>query len=350
MRTLEYAMVDFECLKKSLEVYDAENSLWITDSNVFELHPAVFEKKSVFVLPAGEVSKSLSTYIEIITRLDEMGLKRNSTLVAVGGGVVGDISAFAASTFKRGMNLIHVPTTLLSMVDSSIGGKTGINFGTGKNNVGSFYVANKNYVCTEFLSTLPQREWQCGFAEVIKYALVYDETLLDLIELLLEENQNESSLIEEMVSRCVAIKDRVVQEDPFDFGERQKLNFGHTIGHALERFYEYESINHGEAVAVGITAQVIWSHLNNKMYTQTFKRLFQLMNRLKLWRRVDQAVPINQLVLLMLSDKKNDTEDIVWFEIENLCQVRKVKGSVEMMQMLLEKVGDAFEEYNNLRK
>ncbi|MEG2000522.1 MAG: 3-dehydroquinate synthase [Evtepia sp.] len=196
-----------------------------------------------FVFPAGEQSKSGKTYFELLEFLAQNQITRTDGLVALGGGVVGDLTGFAAATYQRGITFVQVPTTLLAAVDSSVGGKTAINLNTGKNLVGAFYKPRFVLCDTRMLKTLPKENWADGWAEVIKYGMIGNASLLEK----LESEQEIASII----SDCVAMKAAVVAEDEFDQGNRQLLNFGHTVGHALEVCSAYE-ISHGQAVAIGM--------------------------------------------------------------------------------------------------
>lgn len=204
-------------------------------------------------IPAGEASKSLECASDLWDWLVLERAERGDTIIALGGGVVGDLAGWAAATYLRGVNLVQVPTTLLAQVDASIGGKTGINHPSAKNLIGSFYPPNLTLVDTAFLTTLPERELISGWAEVIKTALIADP---DLFELLLENSSSLRGLeiepLARVVGRCAAIKLEVVTADPTEQGKRAILNYGHTIGHAIEAAAGYGSWLHGEAVAVGM--------------------------------------------------------------------------------------------------
>lgn len=203
-----------------------------------------------FVFPHGEKSKCADTLVEIYNFLCENSITRTDCLAALGGGVVGDITGFAAATFLRGMDFVQIPTTLLAQVDSSVGGKTAIDLKGGKNLVGAF----KQPVCvlcdTDVLSTLPSEIFSDGMGEVIKYGMIRDAELFELIAS--HDQNNISEVLEDIVARCVSIKRDVVEADEFDTGERMILNFGHTIGHAIESYYNYETYSHGSAVAAGM--------------------------------------------------------------------------------------------------
>lgn len=322
---------NIEEIKQKLTQFSNTGAFCVVDENVYKLYGHLFDGMSLYVLPSGERSKSMHHYTHVLEALMTCGCKRSDTLIAVGGGVVGDLAAFCASTYKRGMKLIHVPTTLLAMVDSSIGGKTAINFGVGKNNVGTFYEACEIWQCETFLESLPQREWTCGMAEVMKYALGFDEAIWTL----LKEKPLQPHQFSTIIKACVHIKQKLVAEDPYDFGERQKLNFGHTIGHALESVYAYERYNHGEAVAIGLTTQVALSKQRGAISGELYNDVKALMTAYGLWQPLPKSLSLETLVAHMQGDKKNESEAIVWFEWLGFGQlVKKQWLAVEIMNPL----------------
>lgn len=227
----------------------------VSDSNVAPLYldkakasleQAGFQVCS-FVFPAGEASKNGQTYLDLLEFLAEHQITRSDGLVALGGGVVGDLTGFAAATFLRGVDFIQIPTTLLAAVDASVGGKTAIDLKNGKNLAGAFYQPRLVLCDLNTLDTLPAEIFADGCAEVIKYGMIGDRGLLDLLET--TDFQKDP---EEIVARCVAQKRDLVEQDEFDTGARQLLNLGHTIGHGIEACSGYQ-LSHGKAVAIGMT-------------------------------------------------------------------------------------------------
>ena len=206
-------------------------------------------------VPAGETAKSLKSVEFCYRQLAKHRLERKSFIVALGGGVVGDLAGFVAATYLRGIPFVQVPTTLLAQVDSSVGGKVGVNLPAGKNLVGAFYQPKLVLCDLDTLATLPRREFRAGLAEVIKYGIIYDAQLFERLErrltLVLDQNARE---LEELVARCCEIKAEVVGQDETESGLRAILNFGHTIGHALEAISHYGKYLHGEAISVGQVA------------------------------------------------------------------------------------------------
>jgi 3-dehydroquinate synthase len=217
----------------------------ISDTNVYPLYGKAFGGFPSFVVKAGEKSKSHESLLKIYDELSKHNISREDVIVALGGGVVGDLAGYAAATFKRGVRFIQVPTTLLAQVDSSVGGKVGINLKSGKNMVGSFYQPSLVLADTDTLQTLPGREFAAGMAEVIKYAFIADQ---NLYKKLLAKN----TALAEIIRICCEIKAGYVQRDPFDKNVRMELNFGHTIGHAIETATHYKRYLHGEAIAIGM--------------------------------------------------------------------------------------------------
>lgn len=226
----------------------------VSDSNVYPLYGEKCKEQltdagysvSTFVLPAGEASKNGVTYLEILNVLASQQLTRTDAIIALGGGVVGDLAGFAAATYLRGIRFVQIPTTLLAAVDSSVGGKTAIDLSAGKNLAGAFYQPSLVLCDTDTLNTLPEEVFIDGCAEVIKYGILYDPALFSHLE-----EKGLSFDREVVIRRCVELKCAVVMEDEFDTGARMKLNLGHTIGHGVEAKSDY-TISHGNAVAIGM--------------------------------------------------------------------------------------------------
>lgn len=208
---------------------------------------------SVALVPDGERAKTLRTVERLLDRMLELGMTRQSTVIAVGGGVVGDVAGFAGSVFLRGVSVVQVPTTLLAQVDSSVGGKTGVNHRRGKNLIGSFHQPRLVVTDPGLLATLPDRDYRSGLYETLKYGVIRDRVLFRILESRAEAvAARDPALIEELVRRSVAIKARVVAADEREGDLRRILNFGHTIGHAIETALGYRAVRHGEAVGHGM--------------------------------------------------------------------------------------------------
>ncbi len=242
------------------KVASGKQVLLVTDTTVDRLYGPAAESSlkaagyrvARAVVPAGEDSKSGPQLFTLYDRAMEHGLDRKSCVVALGGGVVGDLAGFMAATYLRGIRFIQVPTTLLAMVDSAVGGKTGINLPQGKNLVGAFYQPVHVVCDIEVLKTLPAREFAAGLAEVIKYGVIHDEALFGRLEREISGLAGNGAALSEIIARSCAIKADVVRQDERDGGLRNILNFGHTLGHALEKVAGYGTFLHGEAVGVGM--------------------------------------------------------------------------------------------------
>ncbi len=263
---------DFIGLAPELEaLHAAERRICIvTDSNVEKLYAEEIlgqikekcRKAVVFSFPAGEANKTLDTVRGLYAFLIKEGFDRKDLLIALGGGVVGDLTGFAASTYLRGIDFIQIPTTLLAQADSSIGGKTGVDFDGYKNMVGAFYMPKLVYMNVSTLKTLEDRQFFSGFAEIMKHGLIKDHIFyVWLLENMYEICERDSAVLEEMVVRSSTIKKLVVEKDPTEQGDRALLNFGHTIGHAIEKAKNFE-LYHGECVALGCVAAayISWKH------------------------------------------------------------------------------------------
>ena len=282
----------------------------ISDSNVFPLYGNTVESTlrasgfeiCSFVFPAGENSKTPSVYLEILDFLSENQLTRSDCMVALGGGVVGDITGFAAATYLRGIAYVQVPTTLLAMVDSSVGGKTAIDLPAGKNLVGAFYQPKLVLCDTDTLHTLPEEDFRDGCAEIIKYAMVFDKELFTHLQ-----RTGLAFDREAVISKCVTLKRDVVAADEFDRGQRMLLNFGHTLGHAVEARSNYR-LSHGKSVAIGM-AIVCRSCANRGLCPrQVCDALLNLLTQFSLPTTTDNSA--QQLCAIALSDKKRSGDTV----------------------------------------
>ena len=258
-----YITTDYSDLKSSLNNAKINGKLVvITDTNVdkYQSHECMEALKGYegevhkYVIPAGEKSKNLDTVKDIYEFLINLKLDRNSTLVALGGGVVGDITGFAAATFLRGINFVQIPTSLLAQSDSSVGGKVGVDFNGSKNIIGAFYQPKFVYININTLRTLPKRELQAGLAEVVKHGIIQDAEFFDYIDYNVNKIFSfDESVLQYMTKVNCSIKGSVVEKDEKESGLRANLNFGHTIGHAIETVMNFELL-HGECVALGMVA------------------------------------------------------------------------------------------------
>jgi 3-dehydroquinate synthase len=231
------------------------------------------------ILPDGEKHKTQATLASIYDQLIELKADRNTMIIALGGGVVGDVAGFAAATYQRGLPLVQMPTTLLSQVDSSVGGKTAVNHPAGKNMIGAFYQPKAVFIDLDTISTLPEREFRAGMAEVVKYGAIMDADFFSWLELNAEQLMaHDFDSLGYAVQVCCASKAKIVEQDETEMSSRALLNFGHTFGHAIEAGLGYGEWLHGEAVAAGMVLAGQLSVLSGELNTQELNRLRELLN------------------------------------------------------------------------
>lgn len=288
--------------------------LLIVDETVYTLHNKLFQHNNpnifTFLIQATEENKSFREYQKLIFFLLNNNFSRNDEIIAIGGGIISDLSLYVGATYKRGMNVTLIPTTLLSMVDASIGGKCGINFENYKNQIGCFYFPNKIIIDEVFLDTLPKKEFNNGFSEVIKYGVIKDERMFEMIE----NNQYD---ISELIDTCINIKMDVISNDLYDNNERKLLNFGHTYGHIVESQSNF-LISHGHSVAIGMIKETTNEEIKNR-----------LINLLSKMFDLNYHLDKEDITKYLLKDKKmtNDTIDVV--EIEKIGQAKIKTKKVE---------------------
>ncbi len=303
----------FEGLWEELQELGAEGRRLciVTDSNVDTLYgDAVLKllegkclKAVKYVFPAGEEHKTLDTAKDVYTCLIREGFDRKDLLIALGGGVVGDLTGYVAATYLRGIDFVQIPTTLLSQVDSSIGGKTGVDFDGYKNMVGAFKMPVLVYMNLSVLSSLEDRQYFSGFAEVMKSALIKDAAFYEwLIENMYEICGRDMAVLEQMVMRCCGIKKLVVEKDPTEQGDRALLNLGHTIGHAIEKARNFE-LYHGECVALGTVAAAYISWKKELLSMEEYYEIRDMFVPFYLPISVDGIDP-QEILRLTKSDKK----------------------------------------------
>lgn len=245
-------LIDCGFIKDALKEYEDGSSYFMVDENVFTLYPDLVPESKTFRFRADEHNKTYESVVSVLGFLFRQGCRRDGTLILIGGGITGDVGGFAAATYMRGISFVQIPTTLLAMVDSSVGGKTGINFRGAKNNVGAFCQPKKVLIDMDFLKTLSDEEYKNGLAEVIKYGMVYDAAFLYY----LNENKNrildrDRETLDYVVTSCCRMKADVVKKDEKEKGDRALLNFGHTFAHAIETDSDH-AVKHGFAVATGM--------------------------------------------------------------------------------------------------
>jgi 3-dehydroquinate synthase len=270
-------------------------------------------------LADGEQYKTLETVTKIFDALLKHRFSRNSTLIALGGGVIGDITGFAAACYQRGINFIQIPTTLLAQVDSSVGGKTGVNHPQGKNMIGAFYQPKGVVADTSVLATLPDRELKAGLAEVIKYGFIYDAVFFEWLELNLDNilNDNQQALAY-TIQRSCEIKAEIVAIDEKETGIRAILNFGHTFGHAIETGCGYGTYLHGEAVAIGMCLAAELSYRLGIISRYELIRGIQLIERSGLPVSLPEQLSVENYLQLMAVDKKNIDGEIRVIVLEKM--------------------------------
>lgn len=304
------------CLKKYLP---NKKIFFISDSNVSKIYLNnlinILKKENFkiekIVFDAGEKSKNIKTLINIYNYALKVGIDRKTTVVALGGGVVGDVAGFFASTFMRGINFVQIPTTLLAMVDSSIGGKTGVNLEEGKNIIGTFYQPKFVYINSNFLKTLEISHIKNGMGEVIKYAIAFSPKFFNSLNLLPEKSTFTINDFDDIIYKCCKFKSKIVEEDEKEKkGIRELLNLGHTFGHALETTTKYKKFLHGEAVALGI---LFVAKLANKIKfcdTDTKNNIEQIISNSGFDTKVNLKIDAKKILLLMKKDKKSVSKNI----------------------------------------
>jgi len=257
------------------------------------------------LIPDGEEYKSLADTEKIYEAMLKAKLDRKSALIALGGGVIGDITGFAASTYMRGIDFIQVPTTLLAQVDSSVGGKTGVNHPLGKNMIGAFWQPRLVWIDTATLDTLPRREFLSGLGEVIKYGVIWDEEFFTYLETTRDKIiKLDSTALTYIIRRSCEIKGEVVSKDERESGLRAVLNYGHTIGHAIETITSYKKYLHGEAVAIGMYMEAKLSHQLGIIDSKAVARIKALIDSFELPSEMPDEIEMDDLVNKMQIDKK----------------------------------------------
>ena len=278
--------------------------------------------------PAGEASKNINTVLDIAAKLLKLGADREICLIALGGGVVGDIAGFIASIFMRSVSYIQIPTTLIAQVDSSIGGKTAVDLPHGKNLLGTFYQPCAVFVDLIFLETLPEKEFNNGLSEIIKYGAIDDEKLFRALESNMEAIKlKDSKILLNIVETCCRIKKSIVEIDEREQGLRRILNFGHTLGHALETISQY-AITHGEGVALGMIAAARLSEKMGYLEGNETKRIEALLLSAGLPGKIPKSFSGDSIVPLLRMDKKKKG-DIIHFVLLKKIGMPFISGNIE---------------------
>ena len=307
----------------------------LTDNNTNEyclsrFLPFLATNKAIEIMEieAGESEKNINTCMEIWNILTELGGDRKSILINVGGGVITDIGGFVASTFKRGIDFIHIPTTLLAMVDASVGGKNGVDLGNLKNQIGVINVPKMVLIDTEYLATLPQNEMRSGLAEMLKHGLIFDANYWNQLK---ELKQTDFADFDTLIHRSVAIKNEIVMQDPTENGIRKALNFGHTLGHAIESYFlENESkktLLHGEAIASGMILESYISWQKKLLSEEEYLEIKNSINAIYEIIVFDKN-DIQPILDLLIHDKKNEYGKIQFALLDGIGNI-KINQEVE---------------------
>ena len=322
-------------LKENLITFN--QCLIVADKNVPKkiinriLYSLPKQKTSLHYFNSSEINKNQKSVNAILSILLKKNFNRNDCVISIGGGITGDVSGFAASMFKRGLKFINIPTTLLSQVDSSIGGKTGINNKYGKNLIGAFYQPSLVISDIIFLKSLPKREVVCGYGEILKHAIIDDRKFFTFLDKNGSQILNlKSDLVMKAIFKSCSIKKKVVEADEKEMGIRKILNFGHTFAHAYEATLGYsKKLNHGEAVILGIKTASKFSLLNNILSIKEFNMIENDLDKLGLPKNINKFFSIkhlNQILSFMKKDKKNNTDKI------NLVLLKKIGSPIYKLE------------------
>lgn len=318
-----------EVLTPFLAAAGYSKALIISDTNVGKLYLPTLQDILATVgltaeqvcVPAGETAKSLAEAEKIYTRAIEAGMDRRSVVFALGGGVVGDLAGFIAATYMRGVPFLQVPTSLLAQVDSSVGGKVGVNHALGKNLIGAFYQPEGVFMDLTFLDSLPRRELCTGLGEIVKYGVIYDAEFFRYLEKQADRVlRRDRAVLEHVVLRSCEIKAAVVSQDEKEAGLRRILNFGHTLGHAIEKETGYTRYNHGEAVAIGMMGAAFISAALGLIGDETIKRLAAILTRLSL-PLMAEGCETDKIYAAIFHDKKNVGGRVAWIVMEGIGRV-----------------------------
>ena len=294
----------------------------------------------IIELEVGEIHKNIATCTEVWGALSDLGGDRKSILINLGGGVISDLGGFVACTFKRGIDFINIPTTLLSMVDASIGGKNGVDLGNLKNQIGIIREPKAVIVDTQFLSTLPQNEMRSGLAEMLKHGLIFDKKYWDKFQYLKSLHTDD---LNELIHQSIEIKNTMVCEDLTENGIRKSLNFGHTLGHAIESYFlendSKTSLLHGEAIAVGMILESFISREKELLTKEEYQEIKYIIN--DIFERVEfSQIDIEKIIELLIFDKKNEFGKVQFALLDG---IGKIKINQESDNELIYK---AFEDYS----
>lgn len=322
-----------ELYNEVLEITGKNNILAVISQKVFKLYGNFLNlpKERIFILKDGEKEKNFKTYQKILAAALKLKLTRNDFIIAIGGGVCGDIAGFAAATYMRGIHLIQIPTTLLACVDSSVGGKTGIDTGYGKNLIGAFYQPDAVLINTNFLKTLDERQLKTGLGEVVKYAFIEKSCKCDeefnLINFLSLNSDKilakDNKTLEYLINICISLKKSVVEKDEKEGGLRKILNFGHTYAHAVEKLTKYKKYTHGEAVVKGMEFAF---DMAQKMgiIVESYKYIAEDLIKKYNFKKIPDF-DIKKVISVMKTDKKATAENIIFILPVDCAVVKEYK-------------------------
>lgn len=328
---------DSNFAKLNQEIFEytrGQKRLVVMSKKVYKLYAEDlnFDDDEIYIFPDGEKEKNYKNYLKIIQRASELGLTRKDVIIAVGGGVVGDIAGFAASTYMRGIDFIQIPTTLLSAVDSSVGGKTAIDLDCAKNIVGTFYQPKKVFININFLHTLDKRQFMSGLGEVLKYAFIEESCnykvplfLFEFLTLGCEKiMEREPLTLIRMIEYCLNLKIAVVNQDEKESGLRKILNFGHTLGHAYETITKYNKYTHGEAVVYGMFFMLEYAYQKEYINYAYYKLSLELLYKYG-FNPIKQNYPTDKLINVMKKDKKASSDKITFIIPCDKKNVKEIK-------------------------
>ncbi|NLT94484.1 MAG: 3-dehydroquinate synthase [Clostridia bacterium] len=327
-----------------LEIKRGSQALLVSNDVIYALYGTKIESElkkqgfqvMVYLVPDGEEYKSWQEAEKILTTMLEAGFNRDGLVLALGGGVIGDLAGFVAAIYQRGIDLVQLPTSLLAQVDSSVGGKVAVNHPLGKNMIGAFYHPLGVWTDLDTLKTLPEREWLAGLGEVVKYGAIWDDNLFDLIEKNIERiRHRDLEFIQFLIFRCCEIKAEIVERDEREQGLRMILNFGHTIGHALEKLTCYKVYRHGEAVAIGMVWAAKLAVNMGLCSTEVRERLEKVLKEIGLPINLP-GVKADEILETIVLDKKVRDKKLTFVLPRLIGQVEVIKGiEPEMLKELL---------------
>lgn len=346
--TIDITDSSFSKLNQEInELTSGKKRLVVISKRVHSLYSDKFDFKEdeLFIMPDGERQKNLKNYLKIIEKASELGLTRSDVIIAIGGGVVGDIAGFAASTYMRGIDFIQIPTTLLAAVDSSVGGKTAIDLSYGKNLLGTFYQPKKVIININFFETLDKKQFMSGLGEVLKYAFIENscgysvpQFLFEFLTLGCEKIlSREPITLIRMIEYCLNLKIAVVTQDEKEGGLRKVLNFGHTLAHALETITKYRKYTHGEAVVFGMFFIFDWAYKQERISYSYYRLSLDLLEKYGFKPLRKKYSPV-ELVEIMKRDKKASATKITFIIPSDKKEVCEIQLSPKQVRSMLSKI------------